>query len=300
MKQKYLLPVLLLCCILQTHAQTDKTLNWVLPQHEKTSVIINQKSFPVNKYFYAEHLIAPTAAKTLNIEVYSRLGSVANNLFNTTYAPFNLQVKTRKGDLLNKIYMDGTAFVNIQLKNTDTVALIFVADPPANDSIDIAFDYIIADTAALTYSNISYEETFAKMLQMACTGYINMYDNADGLYATIKYPEGLFAIYPAERKRHRNELIQYTGEKLNREPADKNTADWNKKIAAWLKDYNVTDIKKTTKGDIKINSDEEETVYTKKNAQGVQLFRVIVFKETMGEGSWENPRSWRTGVRITN
>ena len=300
MKRKYLLLVISFCCFLYSHAQKDKTLNWVLPQHEDTRVIINSKSFPINQYFYAEHLIAPVAAKTLNIKVYARLGSAANNLFNTTYAPFNLQVKTRKGDLLNQIYMEGTAFVNIQLKNTDTVALIFVANPPANDSIDIAFDYIITDTAALTYSNVSYEETFAKMLEMAGTGYINMYDNADGLYAKINYPEGLFATYPAERKRHRAELIQYTGKNINREAANKNTAGWNEKIKAWLSDYNISDIKKTLKGDEKLNTDEEETVYTKKNAQGVQLFRVIVFKEVVGAGTEAEPMSYTTGVRITN
>ena len=300
MKRNCLLLIIALCCFLNSQAQKDKTLNWVLPQHEDTRVIINSKSFPINQYFYAEHLIAPTAAKTLNIKVYARLGSVAQNLFSTTYVPFNLQVKTRKGELLNQVYNPGTAFVNIELKNTDTVALIFVADPPANDGIDIGFNYIIADTAALTYSNLSQEQTFAKMLEIAGTGYINMYDNAEGLYAKINYPDGLFANGPAERKRHRQELIQYSGEKLNREAANKNTAYWNKKVKAWLDDYNISDIKRTVKGDEKLNTDEEETVYTKKNAQGLQLFRVIVFKEVVGEGSEAEPMSYTTGVRITN
>ncbi|MBL0200291.1 MAG: hypothetical protein IPP81_08965 [Chitinophagaceae bacterium] len=298
---KYFCKTLLLCSFLNSHAQKDKTLSWVLPQHEDTRVIINSKSFPINQYFYAEHLIAPTAAKTLNIKAYARLSSVAQNLFSTTYAPFNLQVKTRRGDLLNQIYMDGTAFVNIPLKNTDTVALIFVANPPANDSIDIAFDYIIADTAALIYSNANPEETFNKMLEMAGTGYINMYDNAaTNLYAIINYPDGLFASGPAERKRHRNELVQYTGEKLNRQAANKNTAEWNLKIKKWLADYNISDIKKTVKGDEQLNTDEEETVYIKKNAQGFQLFRVTVFKQVVGAGTEAEPMSYTTGVLITH
>ena len=62
----------------------------------------------------------------------------------------------------------------------------------------------------------------------------------------------------------------------------------------------TTDIKKTLKGDEKLNTDEEETVYTKKNTQGVQLFRVIVFKEVTGEGTEAEPMSYTTGVRITN
>jgi len=298
MINKIIISVLFMALFNNAHAQKDKTLSWALPQHEYYGhEIVNSKSLPIGNYFYAEYHIAPAAAKTLHLDIYARVASVANNLFNTTYAPFNLQVRTRKEDLLNETYQDGQASINIQLKNTDTVALIFVSNPPVNDGTDFAFNYTIGDTAALSYTNLSYEETFAKMLELAGTGYIN-------LPKKINYPDGLFAKGAAERSRNGHSfsglVIQYTGEKLDRETADKNIAEWNKKIAAWLKDYNVTDIKKTAKGDIKLNTDEEETVYTKKNAQGISLFVVTVFKETVGEGSEAEPMSYTTGVRISN
>lgn len=303
---KYFFQIILLCCFLNSSAQKDKTLNWVLPQHYDTSIIVNSKSVPFGNYFYGEYHIAPAAAKTLNLHIYARVASVAYNLFNTTYAPFNLQVITKKEKIFEGTYQDGRAFINIQLKNTDTIALFFISSPPVNDGTNFAFDYTIGDTAELNYGNKKPQEVFEKMLELAGTGYINLYHNDPNEYLEkINYPNGLFANGAAERNKKKNIrfsgiVTQYTGEKLNRETADKNIAEWNKKIAAWLKDYNVTDVKKSTKGDIKLNTDEEETIYTKKNAQGKILFIVTVFKETVGEGSEEEPMSWTTGVRISN
>jgi hypothetical protein len=77
-------------------------------------------------------------------------------------------------------------------------------------------------------------------------------------------------------------------------------AEWNQKIKKWLADYNISDIKKTVKGDEQLNTDEEETVYIKKNAQGFQLFRVTVFKQVVGAGTEAEPMSYRTGVLITH
>jgi hypothetical protein len=298
---KYLFQLILLSCFLDSHAQKDKTLDWALSQHEDARVIINSKSPHYDKYAYAEYHIVPVAAKTLHLNIYAKIPSAKDDLFHTTNAPFILQVITKKDKYLEKSFQDGHAFINIQLKNTDTIAIFFVCNPPINDSIKISFEYTIADTASLTYSNINPQETFAKMLEMAGIGYINMYDNAaTNLYATITYPDGLFASGPAERKRHRNELVQYTGEKLNRQAANKNIAEWNSKIKKWLADYNITDINKTVKGDEQLNTDEEETVYIKKNAQGFQLFRVTVFKQVVGAGTEAEPMSYTTGVLITH
>ena len=138
------------------------------------------------------------------------------------------------------------------------------------------------------------------MLELARTGFINLYDSDHGNFAKINYPDGLFAPNPAVREKHSADVTQYTGKDLDREPADKIIAEWNKKVKTWLSDYHVTDIKKNTKGDIKLNTDEEETVYTKKNAQGVKIFVVTVFKEVVGEGSEAEPMSFTTGVRISN
>ena len=280
MKRNCLLLIVALCCFLNSHAQKDKTLTWLLPQQGYTGTTINSKSFRLNQYFYAEQLIAPTAAKTLNLRVNARIASETNN---HSYAPFNLQVKTRKGDLLNEVYNDGTAFVNMQLKSTDTVALIFVADPPVNDSIKIECSYIIADTAALTYQNMSYEATFAKMLERANVGFINMYNNSNGEKAKIDYPDGLFANGPAELSRYYGGLIQYIGQKLSKQEANKKTADWNKQVKTWLTDYNVTDIKTFNYGDVNSNTDAERTIYTKVNAAGMPLFKVNVSKESIAE-----------------
>jgi hypothetical protein len=298
---KYFLQTLLLCSFLNSHAQKDKTLDWALRQREDARVIINSKSPHYDKYAYAEYHIVPVAAKTLHLNIYAKIPSAKDDLFHTTNAPFILQVITKKDKYLEKPFQNGQAFINIQLKNTDTIAIFFICNPPVNDSINISFEYTIADTAALAYNNGRPEETFNKMLEMTGTGYINMYDNAaTNLYATINYPDGLFASGPAERKRHRNELVQYTGEKLNRQAANKNMAEWNQKIKKWLADYNISDIKKTVKGDEQLNTDEEETVYVKKNAQGFQLFRVTVFKQVVGAGTEAEPMSYTTGVRITH
>ena len=295
---KHLFSIALICCCLSGNAQKDKTLNWVVPQHKQDeSVIVNSKSLAIGNYFYSEYHIEPAAAKTLHLRIYARVASVAHNLFNTTYAPFILQAITRKEKLFEETFQTGQANINIQLKNTDTVALFFISNPPVNDGTDFAFEYTIGDTAELNYNNKKPQEVFERMLELASTGYINQPEK-------LIYSNGLFAAGPAERRKTHNRytgtVTQYTGEKLNRQSADKNTSDWNKKIVAWLKDYNVTDIKKTAKGDIKLNTDEEETVYTKKNAEGVTLFIVTVFKETVGEGTEVEPVSWRTGVRITN
>jgi len=295
---KFILTIILSCCFFNSYAQKDITLNWVVPQHKQDeSVMVNSKSLAIGSYFYSEYHIEPAAAKTLHLRIYARVASVAHNLFNTTYAPFILQAITRKEKLFEETYQSGQAIINIPLKNTDTVALFFISNPPANDGTDFAFEYTIGDTAELNYNNKKPQEVFEKMLELACTGYINQPEK-------LIYPNGLFATGTAERRKTHNRytgtVTQYTGEKLSRETADRNTADWNKKIVTWLKDYNVTDIKKNTTGDVKLNTDEAETVYTKKNAQGVTLFIVTVFKETVGEGSEAEPMSYTTGVRITN
>lgn len=296
---KFILSLVLLSFVLSSYAQKDKTLGWVIPQFKQSeSVIVNSKSLPIGSYFYAEYHIAPTVAKTLNLKIYSRVASMANNLFNTTYAPFILQAITRKEKLFEQTYPSGTAVINIQLKNTDTVALFFISNPPLNDGTNFAFDYTIGDTAELSYATKKPQDVFEQMLELAATGYINVPEK-------ISYPNGLFAAGTAERRKTQHHyggtVTQYTGEKLTRETADKNTAEWDKKIAAWLKDYNVSDIKKTSKGDVKQDTDEEETIYTKKNAKGEVWFKVSVFKEVVTEiGTESDVTSYSTGVRISN
>ncbi len=307
MKQKYVLPVILLCCFLQTSAQTDKTSNWVLPLHIDTRLVINAKSPAYDKYVYARYVFVPPAAKTLHLEIYAKAPKATDNLFNTSYAPFILQALTKKDKLLEKSFQGGTAKINITLKTADTIALFFLCTPPVNnDSINLSFDYTVGDTAELSYANKKPQEVFEKILELAATGHINMYSNDENNYVNkLHYPTGLFAMAAAERtvKKHimfSGITTQYTGEKLNRQTADRNTADWNKKIKDWLSGYNVTDVKKTNKGDVKLNTDEEETVYTKKNARGTTLFVVTVFKEIVGEGTEADPVSYTTGVRISN
>jgi hypothetical protein len=278
-------------------AQKDKTINWSLPQKGQTVITVNAHSKPSGNNYFEEYHISPQSLKILHISVITV--SPATGMI--TKAPFAIQLKTRKKEFINQVVLDkGTFDINLPLATTDTIAVIFIVPPPASNDIHFYLNYTISDTAELAYTNKKSQEVFEKILELASTGYINLYNNSNGSFAKIIYPDGLFAPGTAERSHFKNDVTQYIGEKLNRASADKDMADWNKKIKIWLNDYNVTDVKKNTKGDVKLNTDEEETIYTKTNAQGVRLFVVTVFKKTMGEGTEEDPMSYTTGVNISN
>ena len=294
---RHILQLLFLAFYLNCSAQKDTTftLYWISPQRHQGNIFVSAKSAPIDKDYYEGFQIIPKVTGILHFSVNASLFS--SNTNNLKYQPFGLQVKTKYKMFVNEV-VQGKGMYNIPLSTRDTIAVYFIAHPSANDTTNFKFSYIIADTAELNYDNQGSQATFQEMLRLANNGFINLCNSHK-----INYPTGLFAIYPAERYGDFSEnaiVTQYTGRGLDRADADKKTEDWNKQIKKWLNDYNVTDVKKNTKGDIKLNTDEEETVYTKKNAQGIILFVVTVFKEIVGDGTEAEPMSYTTGVRISN
>ena len=292
-KMRYSLPVLLLCCFLNSHAQKDKTLNWVLPQSEQGAILVTKNSAQIGKYYYEQIEIVPKEAKVLHFSVSKDLTSKSADSFFTYIGSdpkFILQIKTKNKQLLNEktkmdLFSSGKSY-NISLQNTDAISVFLLDNLSTSDTSRFYFNYIISDTAALDYSNKTPQDVFNKMLEIANTGYNNLINEAGdddvfGLTKKINYPNGLFAPMPAERIHIFGTYVtQYTAYKLKiKAPADKAYTEWNKKIIAWLKDYNVTDIKKGFESYENPNVYDEKTTYTKINAAGKRLFKVEVFKE---------------------
>lgn len=273
----------------------DKTLSWQI-QNGNTDVWVTTASPLSNTDHYNGFIIAPLQAKTLHLDITGTL--FLSNSYTPHYVPFYLQVKNSKGIFVNELEQ-GKKTLNISLSTTDSVAIYFIAHPNEKDTVDFHCIWSIGDTAAYSYAGQKPETVFDKMLELAPNRFNNLRADKFGLENKIDYPQGLFAALPAERIPFDTHVTQYTGKNLaTGKAADIINAEWNKKITEWLKDYAITDIKKTETGDRQKNSDTEITTYTKKNAQGKILFIVKVFKEQEGEGSEFEPVTWNTGVSI--
>jgi hypothetical protein len=276
--------------------QKDKTLDWNL-QNGNTDIWVTTASPLSNTDHYNGFVIKPRTAKILHLNITGSL-FLKNTTYNPAYVPFYLQVKNVNTIFVNELE-SGKKTINIPLPSTDSVALYFIAHPNEKDTVDFHCDWSIGDTAAYSYAGQKPEAVFDKMLELAPNQFTNIHTDKLGGNADIEYPDGLFAPLPATRVAFYTHVTQYTAKKLaTGQAADKINAEWNKKITAWLKDYNVTDIKKTESGDRSKNSDTEITTYTKYDAAGKFLFSVKVFKEQDGQGTEYEPIWWNTGVSI--
>jgi hypothetical protein len=276
--------------------QQDKTLNWQL-QRGNTDVWVTTTSPLSNTDHYNGFVIAPQQAKTLHLDVTGTF--FLTNNYRTQYVPFYFQVKNNKSIFINELEQ-GKKMLNISLSGTDSIAVYFIAHPNEKDTVDFHCIWSIGDTAAYSYTGQKPETVFDKMLELAPNQFTNIRLDKTGMLATIDYPDGLFAPLPAQRIAFDTHVTQYTGKKLESgKAADLINAEWNKKITSWLKDYNVTDIKKTETGDRSKNTDGEITTYTKRDSAGKILFIVKVFKEEVDEeGSVYEVATWNTGVSI--
>ncbi len=289
---KNILFVISLFCCLNSYAQKDKTSSWVI-QKGFSITTVDKHSFLSGVNYFNEGFIVPQSIKTLHIAVRAYSPTTGS----TIKAPFAIQVKTRKKQFISKMVMEAGQFaVNIPLESMDTVAVIFIVPPPATEVVSFYLDYTICDIAKLDFTNKKPQEIFEQLLEYAATDFIDMRINSDGVFSKSKFPEGLFINNMANKYDY--VIVQDIGNGLERPAADKDMVEWNNKIKGWLKEYNVTDIKRITKGSNALNTDEEETQYVKKNPKGQKLFTVTVFKQLKGDGTEADPSSYSTGIRI--
>jgi len=294
---KYVAVLLFLNASLNCFAQKDKTLTWIKPQQGSQILYVSKFSKPNGDNFQDQYIIVPTVAKTLHVEI-----SISNTKNKTLRSPFGVQLVTRNKWLSSKIIeQDGFYKENISLTALDTLAVICIIPPPANDTVKFFISYTVGDTAELEYRNKKPQIVFEKMLELCTTGFINLADYKNNSFSFISYPEGLFAPFNAERNRRFQNVIQYTGKNIKTEPdANAICVEWNKKINTWLKEYFVTDIKKNKTDNKREGLFEEATVYTKRNKDNQVIFIVEVFKELHKNifTQKESDNYFMTGVRI--
>ncbi len=291
---KYLFQISFLMLSFNGFGQQDKTTNWVLPQKGSEYIIIGNTSPKVGTYFYEQVYIKPNTVKNLHVVV----GSENLNSAGFKNETFAVQIFSRKKTWVSIAVKDDYMYkANIPLDDTDTVAVRISIDAVSKIKKKFFVEYIMADTAAMDYSNLTPQACFEKMLQMASSGFINLPAHEKFYEPQVTYDKGLFAPYYARRGGY-GDVKQNIGEKTKSvNEANAACEKWNKQITMWLKDYNVTDISKKITGKVDEHTDKEETTYTKKNAAGKLLFTVTVYKEVLGSGSSYN---YQTGVIIEN
>jgi len=275
----------------------DKTTNWDVPQTGFETLVIDNKSMTSGENFFQRILINPKSIENLHLEItsYNKGKYVVNS------DDFAVQVKSHNKLLLNKIVKAKYEFrENIAMEVLDTIAVIVIIPNPKEETRTFTIDYRFAELALTDYSNISPKEIFIKMLQLASTGFINLPPHQNFILPEIKYPNGLFDSLPAKRVGGALcETNQYTGKNIGtREEADGINAKWNKQIKDWIKDLNVTNVKKTITGKTDLNTDEEETIYEKTNNQGARLFNIKVYRHITSKGSEFDPLLYETGIVI--
>ncbi len=277
---------------LKSIAQKDKTLTWLAAQHGEAGIQVSNHSIKVGDNFYEQYLIAPNQLKTLHIHI------TASYLNETTFnTPFAIEVKNRKQDFGTKIINSVGFFkTNINLTLFDTIAINCIVPPNNNDATKFNIEYTIGDTAELDYSNKKPQQVFERMLELCATGFTNFCKDDGHDFSSIYYDKGLFADFKAERKSIEKNVTQPTSKRLNTENEATNIYDeWNTKITNWLKEFNITNVKKFTLKSSR-HKKEEITAYTKKNNAGQILFVVEVFKEINNNNILGN--YFETGVRI--
>ncbi len=286
---------LLIICSINAKAQNDRTGKWSWPQKGDSLMNLNLSSKKVSGNFYEVCKVVPRTIKTFRLSIRAQSSLDSGELKH----PYILRVEIPGGAVLNELVENQPVYqANFNLVSTDTVSVICTSHPLQGESIKFYINYVIGDTAQLSYTGQRPQDVFEKMLQLAGTGYMNTtIMNGSGQSGLI-YTRGLFAPLPAVRSNVHENVVQSTGEGIDRQSANSITAKWNRQIKEWLDAYAVTDIKTSQKGNPDQNTDEEETVYTKTNEKGAVLFKVFVFKELNGTGNTSGPARYSTGVRI--
>lgn len=274
----------------------DKTTNWTSQTGYETLVIDNKSSLS-GENFYKRILINPKSLQNLHLEITN----YTPGKYDRSTKDFAVQVKSHNKLLLNTIVNKKNEFKeNIAIEVLDTIAVIIIVPNPGIETITFTIDYRFAELALDDYKNNSPKDVFIKMLQLASTGFINLPPHENFILPQIDYPNGLFYPLPAKRVGGALcETTQYTGKNIKtREEADAINAKWNKQIKDWIKDLNVTNIKKNITGKTDLNTDEEETIYEKTSNQGVRLFNIIVYRHISKVGNEFNPLLYETGIVI--
>ena len=276
-------------------AQNDKTLKWIMPQKGSALLTLDSASRKTGTNSYEIYPIVPKSLKTMHLSIRSTSGNRGGELSH----PYILRVLTPGGALLNEIIEHQPEFqANFNLVSNDTVSLHFITHPLWGETVHFEINYTIGDTSKLSYAGKKPQEVFDIMLQLAGTGYMNMTHTNGWGQAELNYPQGLFAPFRAVRSSADQDVVQYTGEGLDKASANKVMAKWNSQVKEWLKDYDVSDVSIMKKGNPDQNNEEEETLYSKSNSKGELIFKVAVFKEIKGTSAAAGPTVYSTGVRI--
>ncbi len=268
---------------LSVHAQKDKTLSWNSPVIISGTVTVTNKSTATGPNYYEMLAIKPYAAKTMKFRV------------STNYAGnYIIRISSKVKSFVDQKTSKGNYYV-FQLSNLDSVNIMLVAKPTETQPVQFHYSYSIGDTARISLENKSAQEVFEQLLQLAANKFENLYSSStSGRLPPLEFANGLF--FNKYAVVENGYMKQLTGAAQDSKTADKDNAEWNKKIKAWLKPYKVSDVQKMSKEQLIAKSNylfNEATQYTKKDAKGNILFNVSVYKV-------EDSEEFYTGVYISN
>ena len=246
MKQ-FILSLIVTTFISSAIAQKDKSSNWEAVPSISGIVNVTVNDIPSGNNLYKMLNIKPYAAKTMQF----RIKADGNYI---------IKINSKTKSFVDQKTKNGSYYI-FQLPNLDSLNIMLVGVPKVDKPVAFTYSYSIADTAKINLDIKDPKQTFEQLLSFA----INRFENLSA--ATAKeYASGLF--FNARAVIENGYAKQLTGIALDTKAADKDNAEWNKKIKAWLKDYKLTEINKLNREQLNAKSNylfNEATEYTKWN-----------------------------------
>jgi hypothetical protein len=240
--------------------QKDKTTNWQYEEIIGGKLVVTKNSTAYGAYNYEGTQIIADREGKMRWKITP---------FQNSLVQINVNSITKVDDNI-----DAAKKYEFIVKKSDTVRLYLITQIKDRSDVLFYYDYIygeplVTDTAKIILKK-DPKEAFEQLLADARFYYAHLfYHNEKDVYQDIQYPAGLF--FNQKALKDRKWVKQYTAFAVDKATAAASYEVWNKKVKAWLKDYNITRVTQT--GD----QYNVETNYIKLSATGFPLFKVTVF-----------------------